>query len=201
MTRYFLIPKVHKADAFDAFRSAWMDALVAWGQRFTRKFVFAGRDTPSDHSEEWIFRDDPTGATLHLVRDWRMPPLDTALCYASLTGPSEVVDPLVADAWRWPWQHDRASMAALAARELATDPSMILLLALAGASMPPDAATDSVMTTALRHTDATVRYLAIFAVQQVGWVDYLPVVQSLAESDRDPNVRILATETLTTLRA
>lgn len=201
MTRYFLIPKVHKADAFDAFRSAWMDALVAWGQHFNRKFIFAGRDTPSDHSEEWIFRDNASGATLHLVRDWRLPPLDTALSYASLSGPPEVVDSLVADAWRWPWQHDRVSMAAIAKREFAKDPAVILLLALAGAGMPPDPAADSVITTAFKHTNATVRYLAVFAVQQVGWVGYLPVVQALAESDKDQNVRILATETLSTLRA
>jgi hypothetical protein len=178
-----------------------MDALVAWSQRFGYAFVFAGRETPSSQSEEWIFREETVGATVQLVRDWRMPPLESAVCYAAVSGPQEVIEPLVNDAWRWSWQHNPVSVAAVAARELTSDPSMILLMALAGAGRRPDPAADAVIRAAIVHADALLRFVTVFAVRQVGWTEYLPAVALASTSDADESVRLLAKETIVGLRA
>jgi len=199
LTRRFLIPRDWTATSFEAFRSAWMGLLVDWSELLERSFVFAGREEPSDHAEEWLFLDERSNATLHLVRDWRLPPMDTSLCYAALTGPASQIDPLVERAWTLPWQHNRRSIADLAARGFTADPSLILLMALEGAGMPPVSEADAVMRDAFAHPLALIRYMAVFAVRQVGWVEYMQSIKSASTADADENVRMLASNTLARL--
>lgn len=195
MTRCFLIPKNHGAADFDHLRSDAMDLLVAWQSRFGRSFVFSGRETPSDHAEEWLFLDAATGSTFHLVCDQQQPPLDTDVCYAALSGAPSVIDPLASAARASPLFHDHASIAASAAQGFESTPNLLLLMALAGLGTDPCAEADTALHAALDHPDAVVRYVAVFAIQQAGWDRYKEQLQGVESHDDDENVRILARET------